>query len=126
MTPERVLAKDTGSDRYMLLMGSSVNLQKEVPAQGKCILVHQKFPVLDFDPADQSKIEKGLFSMRTYRNSTLISKYIVLYNSTRDRYILLDAKGIVVASDLRTIALCQKAAVEDVCNKHGFELIQRY
>jgi len=50
----------------------------------------------------------------------------VLYNSTRDRYILLDAKGIVVASDLRTIALCQKAAVEDVCNKHGFELIQRY
>lgn len=127
MSPERVLAKNKQLDQYVLIVAS---VSKEL--SGSCdraIWVYQKYPTLKFDPSDFSKIETGLFNMRTMRNSRNVDVYRVSLQDDEnrlERYTLLSGSSGIISSDIRTLAICQKLAVEDFCRENELEIIQRF
>lgn len=127
MSPERVLAKDRESGRYVLIAASA---SKEIPGTtDRMICVYQKYPTMDFDPSDLSKIETGLFNMRTLHNSRYVDVYRVFLQddgNKLERYSLLSGASGLLASDIRTLAICQKLAVEYFCKESGLEIIQRF
>ncbi len=126
MSPERVLAKHTDQNTYALFVGSVMNNMPTEDNNLTYIAIYQKYPALDFDPSDVDMIEKALFLMRTLRNSTHVGTCYARLNDTGDRYILMTPDGQIIASNLRTLSVCLKVAVERFCTDFGFEIIQRF
>lgn len=127
MSPERVLAKNRESGRYVLIAASA---SKEIPGTtDRLVCVYQKYPTTDFDPSDLSKIETGLFNMRTLHNSRYVDVYRIFLQddgNKLERYSLLSGASGLLASDIRTLAICQKLAVENFCREQDLEIIQRF
>lgn len=126
MTPERVLAKNNQTGKYVLFMGSVMSDIVTEDNNLRYIALYQKYPGLDFDPSDVDMIEKALFLMRTIRNSTHIGTCFARLNDESNRYILMTANGQIIADDLRTLSVCLKVAVERFCGDFGYEIIQRF
>ena len=128
MSPERVLAKDIDNDKYVLIMGTA---SKElIPNVGdRLIWIFEKYPGLEFSPSDLTKVEIGLFNMRTMRNSRQVGMYRIATQDLGDaltRYILLNIRGDVIATNIRTLAMCQKLAVEAFCEENNYCIINRF
>lgn len=128
MSPERVLAKDKDNDKYVLLMATA---SKElIPNVGdRLIWIFEKYPGLEFSPSDLTKVETGLFNMRTMRNSRSVGMYRVATHEIGDvspRYMLLNLRGDVITTNIRTLATCQKLAVEAFCEENNYATIQRF
>lgn len=127
MSPERILAKDIKSNKYVLLVA---NTSKCLPETlDRLIWIYEKYPTIEFNITDVSKIEAGLFNMRTFRNSRQLNTYRVLTqddDSSMERYTVATYQGDIITSDVRTLAVCQKVALESFCNNYGYEVIQRF